>query len=194
MMESKNTCSDYCCIILAAGESRRMGKAKQLLPVEGKPLINTMVDRFGDMFRQLTVVQGAVDLRGLLGADRPGFTLTDNPDWRRGQLGSLQAGIRAGGRGPYCVILGDLPALRRDTVAEICTAADNAPAAYPVCNGRRGHPVILSSSAASLILAAAPGERAMRIIAPLSPMEIPVDDPGIHRDIDSPEDYRRYAD
>ncbi len=180
------------CIILAAGSSKRMGRAKQLMDAGGMPLVMRSVQTALSRFSRAVVVQGAVDLRAALEPVMRRIILVDNPIWADGQMGSLQTGLRAAEQAQrYMVVLADLPFIRARTLDRLLELDISVPAAYPVHRGRRGHPVLFGREAARLILEGGPEERAMKIIMPLHPAEVEVDDPGIYRDIDTLEDYHK---
>lgn len=81
-------------IILAAGNSSRLGRPKQLLPYRGRTLIGYMIDEAVDAgLGPVVVVTGAVDLSGVL-ADRR-VELVENPDWISGMGSSIAAGVSA---------------------------------------------------------------------------------------------------
>ena len=176
------------CIILAAGLSARMGEAKQLMPFKGEPLILHAVNTALKVCSKLIVVQGAAALEQILPEDSR-IHLVTNPRYALGRITSLQTALKATDPGPVLVSLGDLALLKAETWAQMYAAGKNASAAYPVCRGRRGHPVLLAPEAQLLIAAAAPGLKAMDVIAPLEPQEIELDDPGIYLDADTPADF-----
>jgi CTP:molybdopterin cytidylyltransferase MocA len=178
-------------IILAAGGSTRMGMPKQLLDAGGVPLFRRVLDLVLEFCPDPVLVYGAVDLRPDLVGRYESIRMVENADWQAGQLGSLQKGLKAADTSDrYLVFLADLPWLSKQTVRALLDIPSDASAAYPVHDGRRGHPVLLGREAAGLVLAASPSDRAMRIIKPLGPREVPVDDAGIWRDIDTPQEYR----
>ncbi|MEK7338271.1 MAG: NTP transferase domain-containing protein, partial [candidate division NC10 bacterium] len=70
-----------------------------------------------------------------------------------------------------------------------------APLLLPVCEGRRGHPVCFARTLYPELLAAPEQEGARAVIRRHRALlrEVVVDDPGIHQDVDSPEDLARLA-
>ncbi|WP_319416639.1 nucleotidyltransferase family protein [Marispirochaeta aestuarii] len=179
-----------CCIVLAAGESSRMGRPKQLLELDGKPLFTYALNTALEVCEEVVLVQGAVDLSGYL-PPAGNLKLLTNRDWHRGMLGSLQTGLARCRHTRIFVIPADLPMVQAATYRHLAGAQGTAPAAFPVCNGRRGHPVLLGPEAVSLINAADPELKAMKVIAPLDPLAVEVTDSGIYRDIDTPEEWER---
>ena len=81
-------------IILAAGESRRMGRPKAFLPFRGGTFLSTLADTFAPFCSPVIAVFG---FDGEAAARRAptGVTPVINREYRRGMLTSLQAGLRA---------------------------------------------------------------------------------------------------
>ncbi len=177
-------------MILAAGTSRRMGTPKQLITLHGIPLILHSVRSALKVLDRLIVVQGAVPLEGILPGDSR-IRLITNSNYEQGRLSSLQTGLLAADPGIVLVSLGDLALLQPDTWRKMAFSGNTETPAYPVCSGRRGHPVRLNEEARGMIAAGDPGRKAMEIIAPLKPETVDVDDPGIYLDADTPEDLAR---
>jgi len=185
-------------LVLAAGRSRRMGSAKLTLPWrDGRTVVEAVVAalRDGGVGRIGVVVGGdrrAVE-QALAGSN---VEFVENPRFADDEmLGSIQVGLRAMGYDPTAALLtpGDLPAIRPATVRALIDAWGESGDAIcvPVCEGRRGHPVLLPRRAWPEVLALASGESLRSYLrlhaAELRPVEVP--DPGIHADIDSPADY-----
>jgi len=186
---------EYDCIILAAGSSRRMGQAKQLLTYQGEPLFLATVKNALLSFRKVILVQGAVDLSPcvseLNGRDRLKVVL--NPDYSDGQLGSLQKGIQASESHIIFVLLADLPLVKTKTFTELSKYAHQHKVIYPRHNNKRGHPVVFGKEAKKLLMNASADKKAMHVVAELQPFAVEVDDSGIYTDIDRPEDYMKLS-
>ena len=83
-------------LILAAGESRRMGRPKALLELAGETFVDRLILTLGQECSQVIVVLGCDPQKiraGLRHADLATFVV--NADYRRGQLSSLQCGLVA---------------------------------------------------------------------------------------------------
>lgn len=232
-------------VVPAAGQARRMGRPKLLLPFgEGTVLGATLAALAGGGARRIAVVTRLDDPRlagwlagpaieevverlrerggGVGGAARlPELVVAFNPDPERGMLSSVLAGLDAlaggaAGEGdapegaplrpaePLLVCPADLPALAAETVAAVLrglAAAGARPGgrrglAVPVHAGRRGHPLAVAPRLVPEIpgLDPAVGLRQLLERRPEEVAEVPVDDPGCVRDLDTPEDYEELAD
>ncbi len=183
-------------IVLAAGCSRRMGAAnKLLLPLAGAPMVRRVAETaLESRARPVIVVTGheADAITGAL-AGLP-LVLVRNPGYGSGLASSLGVGIAAvpAECAAALVLLGDMPHVRRATLDALIAALD-APAgrtvAVPVHDGRRGNPVIWHRRHFAA-LRRLEGDRGARRLFPRlgsAIVDVPVDDPGIHIDIDSEE-------
>ena len=91
----------------------------------------------------------------------------------------------------YLVALGDMPFVRRTTIAAVRDAlAAGAPLAAPYFRARRGHPVALSKKFREQLFALQGDVGAKKLVADNEDIliKIPVGDPGVIRDIDTPGD------
>lgn len=137
-------------VVMAAGESRRMGRQKLLLPFGGTCVIERVVDEvMAAGVVGVVVVTGhdRKDVARVLGA-RPVMPVF-NADYREGMLSSVRCGIRhapADWAG-YLVCLGDQPLVRRETVAAVVAEFASRPEGIvvPAYGGRRGHPIAIGA-------------------------------------------------
>ncbi|HUL15918.1 MAG TPA: nucleotidyltransferase family protein [Terriglobales bacterium] len=146
-------------VILSGGASRRMGSPKALLPYQGRPFLDHLLDITKPPRIQLRrVVLGAdsesIRKEILLSAEE----IIVNLDWEKGQLSSLQAALRSlppeAEAALVCPV--DHPLISAALVDELIVAfqGTRAPVVVPVFEGRRGHPVIFSSAVFAELLAA----------------------------------------
>lgn len=185
-------------IVLAAGEGRRMGMLKQLLPVCGKTMLETMVDTAlaSSLHRVVVVLGHQAELLAPLLEKRP-VTVVINREYREGQASSLQAGLRAldTESDAALFLLGDQPLVSRETVDGIVTAFLKAttPIIAPFCGGRRGNPVLFGKETFPLLedLQGDAGARGILIEHSDMVMPLPVEDSGVLFDVDTEEDYLR---
>jgi len=190
-------------VVLAAGRSRRFGKADKLLAdYGGRPVLAESLRRFaGFAFqRRVLVVGPRADAAAVIGR-RFGFDIAVNPAPDAGLGRSIATGVGAAAPGDadgVMIALGDMPRIARTTVAALAHAfahrADGAIVA-PVHDGRRGHPVIFPSrfTPALLALDGDAGARGLLSGDAAAIAQIPVDDPGVVQDIDAPGDLDALA-
>lgn len=188
-------------VILAAGRSERMRRPKALLPIgQGG---DTFVARLVSTFRStdtddVVVVIRPDDAALRTAAEQCAARVVENPDADRGQLSSLVAGLggvdRPGVHG-ILVIPVDIPLVRAKTIAAVKAAfvTSSAPIVRAVHRGEHGHPVIFARRVFDELRHADPhnGARAVVHAHAHDLLNVEVDDPGILRDVDTPEDYER---
>jgi molybdenum cofactor cytidylyltransferase len=177
-------------IILAAGESRRMGSPKALLPYRGGTFVSVLAGKLSETCAPLYAVfgYGAQDLMPYAPAS---VIAVENPDYRYGMLTSLQAGLRAIPDLPERVLftLVDHPAVETNTIRVLLQS--DAGLTIPRYAGKRGHPVIISREIAREILAE-PVTSKLNYVIDRHAAEIhyvDVNDPGVRDDIDDPQLY-----
>ena len=136
-------------IILGAGGSERLGRAKQLISWQGVPFIRKVVlNGLEAGLSPLIVVTGADhdQIEAVL-ADLP-VSFVYNPLWQSGQAGSLQAGITALQENCDSVLflLSDQPQASAHLIRQLLEqyAQNRQPVTAPMINGQRGNPVLFS--------------------------------------------------
>jgi molybdenum cofactor cytidylyltransferase len=183
-------------VILAAGESRRMGTQKLLLPfgdttVVGAVARTAQASRAGGTIVVLGADRDAV--RGELADRGVGFAV--NEDFRLGMLSSVQAGFRAlpAGARAAVVMLGDQPFLAAGVVDAVIAAYEESGRGLviPTFGGRRGHPVLIDLKYRDEVLGLEPADGLRRLMRahPGDIREVEAGDANILRDLDTPEDY-----
>jgi molybdenum cofactor cytidylyltransferase len=182
-------------IILAAGESSRMGRDKALLPYRDSTFLNHLISILLPRVEPLIVVLGHHREEIAAGLPlAPHLRVAANPDYKTGMLSSLQTGLRAAGDAAAILFtLVDIPAVGARTVDRLIEefARGSAALAIPRYRGRRGHPVLFSRTIAEEILAL-PAEKSAKDVIHAHRAEtqyLDVGDAGVLRDIDLPADY-----
>jgi molybdenum cofactor cytidylyltransferase len=136
-------------IILAAGASTRFGAKKLIAPLEGRPLLQHVIDvaESSDLDPLVVVLGHASDaIYAALELGRA--TAVVNSEWVTGQASSLRAGLRALGEvDAVVVLLGDQPRVSRALIDALVVArrARRAVAAISTSSGRRSPPTLLGS-------------------------------------------------
>jgi molybdenum cofactor cytidylyltransferase len=137
------------CIILGAGGSERLGRAKQLLSWQGVPFIRKVVlNGLEAGLSPLIVVTGADhDQNEAVLADLP-VNFINNPQWQSGQASSMQAGIAELPKNCDSVmfLLSDQPQVTPHLIRQLLEryAQNRQPITAPMINGQRGNPVLFS--------------------------------------------------
>lgn len=195
---------DITAIVLAAGESSRMGAAKALLPdPDGRPFIARVVRTFlAAGVDDLVVVTGSRhdEVVAALEQDAPPVAprVVRNEAPARGQLSSLWVGLGAAeARRPGAVLmtLVDVPMVRESTVRAVVDAwrATHAPIVRPAIGERHGHPVLFDRRLFDE-LRRAPLDQGAKVVVHAHAdtlVNVPVDDEGCVMDVDTPADYER---
>ncbi len=183
-------------VVLAAGESKRMGRPKQVLPYGRSTILETVLDHVlaSPVDGTLVVLGAAADKVAPLLAKLPVETIV-NPDFRSGMLSSVQRGIRAlpAFARAALIFLGDQPAVGPETSGRVLAAyrVSGRGIVLPVHAGRGGHPLLIDLKYRAEIdgLSAGIGLRELLVRHPDDIFRVEIDDPGVLLDIDTPEDY-----
>jgi len=185
-------------VVLAAGESRRMGEPKQLLPVGGQPMVRRVTEAVcAAGLAQVVVVIGAhAEAVGLAVAGLP-VELVLNERWPEGMTSSLHAGLCAMRREikAALVVLADQPWLTAELIRALvdCHHATGAPVVAPFYQGQRGRPVLFDRALFPELLAARDDKGRREIIAQHQDQmaRVEVQDAALFRDIDTRQDYEK---
>jgi molybdenum cofactor cytidylyltransferase len=193
----------FCGVILAAGESSRMGRDKALLPWPPDSPTDTflsaaihLLDSHVDVVLVVAGRNEAV-LAPIVYAS--GASLLVNPDPARGQFSSLRMGLQEvlnRGRDAAIITLVDRPPIRPATLAQLEVAFENATdhrkwAVIPQHQGKHGHPILADRSLLEAFLRAPESSNAQEVEhAHQSEIEyISVDDPLVSLNVDTPKQY-----
>jgi len=185
-------------MILAAGESKRMGKPKLLLPYGEKTIIETIV--------KIVVSSNVENTLIILGSDREKIEekiknspvkIIYNRDFRSGMLSSGQCGFKSlpEETRAVLVVLGDQPKISADVINKLIDAykSTGKGIVLPVYKKERGHPVLIDVKYGEEVENLSPevGLRETVYNHPEDILEVDMETPSIFQDIDDESDYKR---
>jgi molybdenum cofactor cytidylyltransferase len=184
-------------VILAAGASSRMGASKQLLPLDGRPLLVRAVEAaLSSPAWPVVIVLGAnaETIRPILA--RLPVLIVENPAWAEGMASSLRAGIttlRQFSRmlDAALIALCDQPAFSADVIAQLVAAQQASGRSIVAArySGRNGAPALFLREHFPT-LAALTGEEGARTLLNGDPARVAaIDLPALALDLDTPADY-----
>lgn len=198
----------WCGVILAAGESTRMGRDKALLPwppvpaglpLTGKTFLSAAIHALGPLTDMVIVVAGKNESALAPFVYATAAVLVTNPDPDRGQFSSLQVGLREvlnRGRDAAMITPVDRPPVNAATIAKLRevyeTAAGEKWAIIPEHGGKHGHPILVGREMIEIFLRA-PATATARDLEHQNREHIeyvPVDDPQVAINVNTPEDYQ----
>ena len=193
----------YCAgVILAAGKSTRLGRPKQLLQLEGKTLLEHVIEAAQrSILREIVVVLGA--RADEVAASIPeallsGIRFVRNPEYETGQASSVAAGLQALDQDveAAAILLADQPGVTPELINRVVQTfrRSNSAVVRPIFGPTRvpGHPVILARRIWPDVLTLTGDEGARGLIRarPKDVVDIEIDAPP-PSDIDTIEDYQR---
>jgi molybdenum cofactor cytidylyltransferase len=179
-------------VVLAAGASSRMGRPKAglTLGVDGPTFLDAILSTLDAC--------GVSEVRVVVAPGRERNDVRDvvNPDPAAGMLSSIQCGLRALPDNLEAVFVWpvDHPVVETATVLAMIAALREAesPIVVPTHGGRRGHPVLFARRVLPELFGKDLGRGAATVVhAHADRIELPVADPGVLRDVDTPEEYAR---
>jgi len=194
-------------VILAAGESSRMGREKALLPwppqgvgsTPGETFLSAAIRLFAPFADVVLVVVGKNERNLAPVVYAHGASLIVNRDPDRGQFSSLKTGLQevlSRGRDAAMITLVDRPPVLPETIQILETAFEQALhsrkwAVVPEYHGQHGHPILAGREMMEAFLRAPDSTSAREVVhANQSMIEyIPVDDPLVAANVDTPEQY-----
>ena len=185
-------------IILSAGESKRMGTPKQLLPWGSTFVLQQVIDNAAaSHLEQIILVLGcrAGEIADQINVS-PKTRVVINNDYREGMSSSVKCGIKKApvGAAAFMLLLGDQPFIVPAIINRVLDEyqKNKYGIVIPVYNGKRGHPVIFDAKYKAELLAIADrGAKAVVNNHLYDILEVPLEVPEILTDIDTPQDYRK---
>jgi molybdenum cofactor cytidylyltransferase len=187
------------CVMLAAGSSRRMERWKMTLPLGGATLVEASVGGALEACGRVILVVGyRAEELGQLFQEQDRVAVVANPQYEQGMFSSVRCGASQVRSGWFFLALADMPRVSPDTYAVLVRFAEGLaegrcveiPALVPRFRGKKGHPLLLSESVRESIVLAPPAATLRDVLAEVPNLLVPVGDPHILQDVDTPEDYR----
>ena len=189
-------------ILLAAGESRRISRPKQLLEWHGKPLMLYVLEN-------LSRVSGVDEIILVLGHDAEKIRqclpelpvkIVINPDYKTGMASSLRQGLLAmdPASEAFLVLLADQPGVDPDLIDRVIRGfRESTPKrgiVRPVCRGVPGHPVLIGVRYRQELLKLQGDLGARQILRdhPTDVLEISIEEEHSRIDLDTPEEYYKH--
>lgn len=197
----------FCGVILAAGESSRMGRDKALLPWPpqsatpnfGETFLSAAIRLFMPYVDIVLVVAGKNERAIAPIIYARGASLVINPDPGRGQFSSLQVGLSEvlnRGRDAAMITLVDRPPVKPETIQFLATEFEQALArstwaVVPEYEGKHGHPILAGREMIEAFLRAPVTATAREIEYAHQDkiVYLPVNDPFVASNVDTPEQY-----
>lgn len=184
-------------VLLAAGNSSRMGAVKQLLDYQGRPLLRHAA--------QVALAAGGDPVIAVLGANAEALTcalsglpvtVATNPLWAEGMGTSIHAGVRAvleSGADALVLLLADQPLIPSEFLRLVVDThqESRAPIVAARYAGTAGVPVLFARSYFDRLLSLAPRLGCKGLILGNPDETVLLDCPQAEFDIDTPADYAR---
>lgn len=183
-------------IILAAGESKRMGEPKMLMPWGKSTVLQTVISTFqASGVKDILVVTGGAhqQVENLIGKT---VETVFNENYQNGEmLSSIQLGLSVKMReaSAALICLGDQPQVEERSVRKICNTflASKSQIVVPSYEMRRGHPWLVARPLWDELLAMKPPKTPRDFLKKHARAihYVIVDTPSVIADLDTPEDY-----
>ncbi len=187
-------------VILAAGESSRMGRDKALLPWRGGTFLSAAIRALQPVTELVIVVAGHNEaaIAPVIYANAAFMVVNPNPE--RGQFSSLRVGLQEvldRGRDAAIVTLVDRPAPRVETMEQLksvfMAAGDRAWAVVPEHAGKHGHPIVIGREMIAAFLDAPATSTAREVEHAYQDhiLYVAVDDPLVAANVNTEEDFEK---
>jgi len=186
----------FAAVVLAAGSSRRMGRENKLLAeIDGVPMLHKVLDAVTtSAVQHCVIVTGFESERVAQSVAHFQADIVHNPEHARGLSTSLQAGLASlpDEVDAALIVLGDMPDIDARLLEQLMQSFDpqqGREICVPVCNGKRGNPVLWSKRFFADLCAVQGDIGGRHLLGEFDDwiQECVVSDASIHRDIDTLE-------
>lgn len=180
-------------IILASGQSRRMGSVKCLLKLEGESFLENLIRKYSPVSQSIII--GVGDESRKIREQVPGFGFNyfQTKNHQEGMGASLKEIISNQDQVDYLIVTPcDLPLIKKETIAFLldCARERVDKIVVPVFQGRKGHPVVFPRKYQGLLKTLQGDAGARRLLNKENTFLVEVEDRGCVFDIDTAEEYR----
>ena len=177
-------------LLLAAGESNRTKPIlKPLLPVDGKTVIEVIIEKLKESrVDRIVVVLGhkAEQIEKVIKED-----IVFNKEYKKGMLSSVKEGIRSNPDSNFLIYLVDHPLIEVKTINKIIDSYDNEKIVIPTYKGKRGHPILIPYSLIKE-LSSFKGKTLRDFVHDHEIKEVETDDKGTIINLNTLEDFKKY--
>jgi molybdenum cofactor cytidylyltransferase len=182
-------------VVPAAGRSSRFGGMKLLADVGGQPLVNRTLSTLleAGVDPTVVVVSNAERLETVPLMTHANIRTVINRDPSRGMFSSIQCGLALARADTIVVLPADMPFVHVSTVSLLALKSfETGRVVVPVRDGRRGHPIAIPGTLREGLLMMPPDRSLKDALAALGEeaLLVEVDDEGVVKDVDVPEDLR----
>ncbi|HZA22042.1 MAG TPA: nucleotidyltransferase family protein [Dehalococcoidia bacterium] len=191
--------SETVAILLAAGESRRMGQLKALLPWQGTSLLAHQVEALCEAgVDRVVVVLGhrAEELEPVV-IGQPEVVCVVNPDYLKGKTTSIKTGVKSlrQGYADTLLLLNVDQPRAADTIRKLLYQhhISSALITIPTYQGKGGHPIVLDASLIDELLSIQEETLGLKAVTERHQdrvQRVEMDDPEVLWDLNTPEQYR----
>ena len=188
-------------ILLAAGESKRMGEPKQLMPLGQSTMVEQAIDNLlNSAVNEIIVVLGYRAEEVIKTVAAKPVKIAINPNYQQGMSTSIIAGLNLVDSQAQAVMLAlsDQPLVDSQTINRLIKEFYNHDKgiAIPTYQGNRGHPIIFAIRYKPKLLELKGDIGGRQIIKhhPEDVLEVAVDSESVISDIDTRDDYRSQLD
>ncbi len=185
-------------VVLAAGASRRLGKAKQTLEFRHQTLLRRSAETALRVSRQVVVTLGARSEIVRWEIEDLPLSIAENKDWEKGMGGSVKVGLErllenSADLRDAIIMVCDQPFVSADLLEKIIAEYQKTNATIVACEYENisGVPALFSAKLFPELLALEPSEGAKTLIKKYCAETVSVPFPERAFDIDTPADYER---